>query len=284
LAIAWYLLSSRLCRAYPRLLPVHRFTLAALSIAVAGAIIDQAMLWNLEFAAGILKYYWYRLSDAVLPAGSALTLAALIVHLRPRRANAADGLLLALMLTPTVVLGITLYPRYVARADVRPRADRRWVGLTGENPAARVKYENWRRVCHWIQQSTRDDALFITPRHQQTFKWYAQRAEVVNWKDVPQDAPHIVEWRRRLNAIYAWPALKYGVTAHSDRKLMNLARRYKVQYILVERQPMRRLPGPEFREVYPALVDENDDFAVYEVRPPPTPFASAVTHGLSAND
>ena len=46
------------------------------------------------------------------------------------------------------------------------------------------------------------DALFLTPRMSQTFRWYASRGEVVNWKDIPQDAKGIVEWWRRLGEIW----------------------------------------------------------------------------------
>jgi hypothetical protein len=62
--------------------------------------------------------------------------------------------------------------------------------------------KNWVRVCRWIADNTPQDALFLTPRKQQTFKWYAGRAEFVNWKDAPQDAPALLQWQRRMSDVW----------------------------------------------------------------------------------
>ncbi len=61
---------------------------------------------------------------------------------------------------------------------------------------------DWIAVCDWVNESLPPDELLLTPRNQQSFKWYAQRAEVVNWKDVPQDAESLIEWRRRFFEIF----------------------------------------------------------------------------------
>ena len=47
------------------------------------------------------------------------------------------------------------------------------------------------------------DAVFLVPRDAQTFKWYTGQRDVVNWKDVPQDAKTLLEWWRRIQDIYA---------------------------------------------------------------------------------
>ena len=47
------------------------------------------------------------------------------------------------------------------------------------------------------------DARFLIPRLAFTFKWYAGRGEVVNWKETPQDAASLVAWWKRIQDIYA---------------------------------------------------------------------------------
>ena len=47
----------------------------------------------------------------------------------------------------------------------------------------------------------------LTPTQQTwAFKWYAQRAEYVSYKDCPQDGPGIVEWNNRLLYLADWTA------------------------------------------------------------------------------
>ena len=87
-------------------------------------------------------------------------------------------------------------------SDSRPRADQAALpNYADSEDRTMATYRNWLRVCEWIKNNTPADAQFITPDQQQTFKWYAQRAEVVNWKDVPQDAQAMVDWRGRVGLL-----------------------------------------------------------------------------------
>ncbi len=65
-------------------------------------------------------------------------------------------------------------------------------------------HEEWIEACQWVANSDviPKDARFFTRRTSSTFKWYAGRAEVVNWKEIPQDARSIVEWWDRLQTVY----------------------------------------------------------------------------------
>ena len=65
-----------------------------------------------------------------------------------------------------------------------------------------LRYRAWRDACDWIAEHTPPDAVFLTPRYQQTFKWFAGRSEAANWKDVPQDAAKLVEWWQRMQELY----------------------------------------------------------------------------------
>ena len=79
---------------------------------------------------------------------------------------------------------------------------------------------------------------FFTPRLSQTFKWYARRAEVATWKDVPQDAAALVAWWNRIQDFFATgspqPEFRWreNVVEMKPEQLKMLANKYRVQYII----------------------------------------------------
>ena len=242
----------------------ERLLQGTLWIAACGVLIDQSLLWNLDLAAMLLKYYWYRLADALVPAVAAAWIAVFYEHLVKRNALWGQRFLVVAMLVPTICLSVSLT---YAQRDVRPRAERHFDRTVEGKQRAQRKYENWLRVCEFIRSETPADALFWTPHGQQTFKWHAQRAEIVNWKDVPQDTAHVLEWKRRMEDLYPrdWPGLE--VTAWSDEQIVEKLERYGATYLVVERGRMRRALGNRFRQVYPNVRHENRDFAVYQLQP-----------------
>jgi hypothetical protein len=159
------------------------------------------------------------------------------------------------------------------RLDFRPGADvqtlPRWPG-----DAARTQrtYEDWRRVCRWVADNTPEDAVFITPFAQQTFKWYAQRGEAFCWKDVPQDAAAVAQWWQRRRDLYPRRVLRYGLAALGEPRLIELAGQYHARYVVVDRQTGGRpllLPC-----VYPRYDTEpNPSYAVYRI--PESPLSPA---------
>jgi hypothetical protein len=127
----------------------------------------------------------------------------------------------------------------------------------------RDAFLDWQNVCHWIDQTFPDDEIFITPRHQQTFKWFAQRAEVVNWKDVPQDADSLVQWYKRFFDIYPRRLGTVRVTIRYD-ELKRFRDQYDARFMVVDRRVMgSSLP---LVKVYPHNgITENDTYAVYRL-------------------
>jgi hypothetical protein len=103
--------------------------------------------------------------------------------------------------------------------------------LTGPARAERgmqgVELAAWRDVCAWIRANTPGDACFVTPIEAETFKWQAQRGQFVNWKDIPQDARGIVEWKRRIDAVVK--------TRGKPEALRQLAAEHGVAYVLLGR-------------------------------------------------
>lgn len=302
---------------------VQRVVLGAVVIAGAGIALDQGLVglarwrqWSdLEYqrmAAPLLRYYWFRLADALIPVGLVLGLASGLEAMARQRPRQVAGLTAVAVLLAGLNVADLLYWRQRYRLpgaimQPRPTAEswpkswfdpRTWAdearlaqarradagqhaaeeaGALARPPrgappaggprAARQWYDDWRDVCRWIAAHTPPDALFLTPREQQTFKWYAGRAEVVNFKDVPQDVASLLEWKRRLDALYPRdPAhRRYDLAAFSDAELVALARQYGADYLVVDatRTP-RRIGLPR---LYPAVREENRSFDVYRVPP-----------------
>ena len=113
----------------------------------------------------------------------------------------------------------------------------------------------WREACDWIAQSGRipPDARFLTPPSASTFKWHAQRGEVVNWKEVPQDAASLVQWRQRLQEVRS--TNDPDSSEQTAARLAQLGAEYQAGYVITEAR--RRLPLE--------VVHENDVYIVYRL-------------------
>ena len=235
------------------------FVAGSLAITAAGAIIDLATLNHRAIAAALLRFYWLRLSDVLLPVGMALTAASFIARQSRSRPSVGRWWLSAAVLLATLSMGENVYRRWrqgAPPADVRSRL---------------ADHDDWRRACQWIAENTSSDARFLTPQWQTTFKWYAGRSEVATFKDLPQDAGGIVQWHERIQAIYARPADRQRGPWHDSivelppERLIDLARKtnYDFQYILIDRtRGAAHLP---FEQIYPATPEENRSYAVFRL-------------------
>ena len=269
-----------LCVATWRMEAVRRvsgFVAGAVLIGFCGLAIDAAthVTRSQDLAATLLRFYWFRLSDVALPLGTALGACSLIAHWRDTRRPAGDAALIATMLLAGAGIGVVVYQRQL---DPRPAADAQGLPVVDDPQIRRRMYEDWINVCRWIREETPPDATFITPRWQQTFKWYAQRSEVVSHKDVPQDARSLVDWKKRMRVLYRRyrdddGRVKAGLAAYDDKNLAILAHYFDAQYIVVDRTRSRHRPG--FTLVYPNGLFENETYAVYRVPAPPDDKPSA---------
>ena len=220
--------------------------LGAAVVAAIGAAIALATSHDRALAAPLLRLYWFRLSDALVPLGVALGAIAHLAatsRITPLRGQWQLGLV-------SGVAALHLAGYAVDRPfPTRPRADK-------ENKVA--DYIAWRHVCGWVEANTPVDALFLTPRTQQTFKWYSGRSEVATWKGLPQNAAHIVEWWRRLNEIHRDRELsrwRDSLNELSPQQLQQLGQEYQARYLLTEAQPRLALE----------LLYQNNAYAVYRL-------------------
>jgi hypothetical protein len=274
--------------------------IGALTIAMFGIFIDLAGLMNIRLegrtlaeyqlrAAPLLRLYWFRLEDALLPAATALAFCAWL-----RRGQVASPVRASWLLCGAIILaGVNLADLCYWRAQVRvpdsviqqrptfdsrprwwldePRAvGRMFRPLPGGDQllTARAWLAYWQSACRWISENTPADAKFLTPRRQQTFTWYAGRAQVASWKDIPQDARSIVAWKRTLDDLYPNVESHWleDLAAFTDEELIALARKYNCQYIVIDRtRSSRRIGLPS---VYPPFLEDNPAFEVFRVPDP----------------
>jgi hypothetical protein len=119
---------------------------------------------------------------------------------------------------------------------------------------------DWIDACEWAADNTPADAMFLTPRLNLSFKWRAGRPEVVNRKDVPQDARSIVEWHRRIQEIYyatiegeEQPLDSLGVLG--TERVRELAEMYGADFVLMDRGQLLSLP----------IVYKNEEYVIYRI-------------------
>jgi hypothetical protein len=227
---------------------IRKFVLGALAIEVAGVLISLLADAYPAAAASLLRLYWFRLADAMLPLGIALAAAAAFSQGR-RAAGAA-----VVCLSISLALAAYRQQEYaiVQGFDGAPRADK---------PGKVLDYDDWRDACAWVAEHTPADALFLTPRTAQTFTWHAGRGQVASWKDLPQDARAIVEWWNRLEEIYGSPAPEVqgkwleSLSERNPDELRRLGAKYGAGYLLSEAEPPLALPRRY----------QNNSYAVYDL-------------------
>ena len=258
-----FLMRSTPAEGEPTGLPLRRFVLGTIVIGIVGLIIDQttAILESSDLAASLLRFYWYRLADVMVPLGLAFALAEWTLGERkwpPKKYT--DAMLFVFILMPLLVIAWHALER---RSDGRPMADVQ--SHIGEHDMA--EYHAWRSTCQWVRENTSDDARFLIPPSISSFRWYAQRSEVVSRKDIPQNAEGIVEWSERVATVNRWyrSVAKDGLTPKVHDELLELAaaEKYDFQYVIIHGRELSR-PSP-LEEVYASDFGPSPDFVVYRV-------------------
>lgn len=220
---------------------LNGFVGATLGIAIFAAGLETYLLQHgrEDTVAALMRYYWYRLSDVFIPLG--LGCCMIMIIRRSFRLSESLGAVLVSGVVLLVASDVTLQG---IQQQIRKRSQADALTLTSFGPGAeelnRKIMRDWIDVCVWIRNQTPDDARLITPKAQSTFKWYAQRSEVVSWKDVPQDATGLVAWKKRFDDVYGADTFRFGLaTVDAERRLLDLGRRYQARFVVIERRHVR---------------------------------------------
>lgn len=254
--------------------------LGTLPLLITGVLIDQIARssgdWN--WGAAWLRYYWFRAADVFVTLTMALGWIApwLSLWQSPLRRDTT-------LLSTAVASAAALLIGYTAavweqHGDGRPRADQQSLPRDTNLADTWRIYDDWRRLGEWVSQHLPADAIVLTPRDQQTFKWYAQRAEVVSWKDVPQDAVGLIEWSARFQDVHQAAATAnaergtdLGLLVTTDDALTRLAQRYRATYCIVPRYQLylREQYGfpARFARVYPRNENLSSWYVILKVGP-----------------
>lgn len=230
------------------------FITAMFGFAIVGLLLSYVLREHRDLLASLMRYYWFRSSDAFVPVGVALLtgLAAVQAWRRHRMLGGIGFAILFGFIAYDSAKQLSHLPIAVLPGQQRaaPRADKN------------IDYDDWRDVCRWAAENSATNDLFLTPRITSTFRWYAGRPEVVTAKDVPQDARSIVEWWRRINVLHATgsddPLFRWhkSYSALGSSRLHALASEFGAEYVIVllreDVEPLSIMP-----------LYQNNSFAVY---------------------
>jgi len=238
---------------------LRMFVVGALLIAAMGMGVNVLVAFDAALAAGLLRFYWFRLSDVAVPLAVSLVGARFALHvlrIRPRLGKAALAIVV-------LVAGLHAGWNALNRCAAHPPRGVRVASGGADRAAQLAIYSAWRRACDWVAQPANvpAGARFITPVMSQTFKWYTGHSEVATWKDVPQDARSIVCWWERLQQVYTTGSGKPGqrwcqsLGQRGAWRLRWLGAKYEADYVLT-----RRWPRLELEVVY-----ENEFYIIYRL-------------------
>jgi len=238
---------------------VAAFREAALAISLVGLLIALAEPLAPDIALGLLRYYWFRLADVIVPFTLAASAAAVLTddgvcaRILPGRPAVVRGLVVAALL-----LDLGLQSRHwplPGRTGLRSRAD------------SKVDAVAWADVCGWVRAHVPPGSRFLTPRGAASFTWRTGMPEVVAWKNSPQDAVSLLEWRRRILDCFSTDGtlvtMEGSTAALGAARMRDVADRYGADHAIVPLD-VAGLDTLPFERLY-----ANHGYAVYRLAPPP---------------
>lgn len=234
------------------------FTVGALAISGTGLMVSLLEAVAPAVAYGLLRFYWFRLADVIVP----LALAAAVVAVLERDAESAR----AFGLTPRTLrlaVAVLLALDAAAQSAHWPLPGRTALAARAD---AKVDPAGWADICQWARSHTPADACFLTPRGSATFTWRTDRREVVSWKNSPQDAASLVSWRTRITDCFALrtslAGMEQSTVALGPDRVRLVAARYGATHAIVP------LDAPRLAEMPGERLHDNGIYAVYRL---PTP-------------
>jgi len=232
-------------------LRVTQFAVGAMALAMVGIAIELALWSQPSLAAPWLRFYWFRLTDVATPLALAVLFSVVSERLFEEKSRwAVASLCVSLAMVGQFLTTQTQdhYNEPIALSDAKMKRPSDWIA-----------------ACEWVRENTLHDALFLTPRHAQSFKWHASRGEVVTYKDVPQNASGLVEWRRRLYEVFKLNGDSNGpwsetVEQLGTTRIGQLAAEFQFDYVISRRA------NPNNYGLNLPVVYENQTYVIYSLR------------------
>jgi len=209
----------------------------------------------------LLRFYWFRFPDVMVPFLACVLLAALVSEFLSlseerqawlRGVEAKYGTTLA---TSVAIILLGLYP--AARV------------LLALHTAATSGVKAGEPALHWIAANTHEQAVFLVEPGWKNFYLIARRATFVSFKHVPQSPADILEWYKRIalanggqapnqggfDALQEIGTKFYGL---DKTKILEIAKSYKIDYYLGQTQQPLDL----------GVVYTDADFTLYRLNEP----------------
>ena len=240
--LLWLLLGSFLPRT-PRERWWKTFVGSTILLVLAGIVIGWGprpvtLMPGFEWRLKLLKLYFFRLGDQMVPVALALTLAELCRAglLQPRSRQCRQGWGIALATSLIGALCIPFSDANPSRLSWRQQRD-------------------WKQACEWLKGHSSPGDLVQNIDTGWATRWFTQRPEYVSFKDMPQDTPAIVEWNHRLWVIARWRTAVLEDHEVTEAELKSLRQQTGIRFILCSRfGPMASSPA-----------FENETFRIYAI-------------------
>ncbi len=148
-----------------------------------------------------------------------------------------------------------------------------WVAPQSPQPMASVQVHlnysgAYAQVESWARDNTALDAVFLVPPADDTFRIYAERAVVVDFKAAPFEDADMFDWRQRIYDVAGgkplalgwsyYEQLVSGFNSLTDDQLLDLGRKYGAGYAVVSIKSKSDLP----------VVYKNSVWAVRQLQAP----------------
>ncbi|WP_437224496.1 DUF6798 domain-containing protein [Planctomicrobium sp. SH661] len=244
--VMWLLVQRRVYQT-PRQRWWTAFVLSAVFIVGIGIILGWGArpvtkMPGFEWRLKLLKFYFFRLGDQLVPIALALSATCLYLEsmadaVRKRRLLAAGGLAAVI----TIIGALTI-----------PFPDGNPSRLSPQ------QLQHWSEACAWMESHSQPEDLIHCTDSGWAIKWYAQRPEYVSYKDMPQDSASICEWNRRLWVIANWRIASMNDNEVTAAELADLEKLTGIRFLVCRK----------FGPVSVTPVYSNDTFQVYEIPQP----------------
>lgn len=230
--------------------------LAALALSCVGFVLSLFEPVAPSLVYGILRFYWFRLADGLVPLGLCVLLTQFLfsargIELSDQPSFRRIGLVAAVFAFFVCDSFVQLKHWPVLAEDCVSRGDK----LSA--------VDSWVDVCQWIQEETSPTACFLTPRGASSFLWRAQRSEVVAWKNVPQDPVSILEWRQRIIDCYSYDGtinnMSRSTCVLGVPRLNRVADVYGADFVVAPRKSFGAIPDA------PEAIYQNSHYAVMKL-------------------
>ena len=247
---------------------IVRLRFLASLVAGSGLLFGAGLLLWISGATDLLRFYWFRFPDTLIPFFIAMMIALLLSRLferYPASESRMDSLSVpersrTLGLKQGAELLLTLLLVTLSLAGII----RDLPSLEREDGWASTPYTP---MFDWIAENTPRDAVFLIDPAMQEFYVRAERALFVSFKHSPQSAGDVAEWHRRLvlcnggtplqgKGFSAAKRIKANFYRLDSAQIGELARQYGVDYYL----------GREEQALPFARVHRWEDLTLYKVR------------------